>query len=84
MSSGKNETADEIDVDLATCGASYCPAQVFGNLEWDNGTTKNETEGGNDNFAVDKSKLYVIAAIYLGCSIAAATIIAIFVDPLSK
>ena len=48
MSSGKNETADEIDVDLATCGASYCPAQVFGNLEWDNGTAKNETEGGND------------------------------------
>ena len=38
----------------------------------------------NSNFETDITKIYIIAAIYLACSIAAALLVAFFVDPLSR
>merc|ERR1719237_949596 len=38
----------------------------------------------NANFDTDITKIYIIAAIYLACSIAAALLVAFFVDPLSR
>jgi len=37
-----------------------------------------------DNFETDITKIYIIAGIFLGCSLAAAAIVAIFVDPLTR
>ena len=58
----------------ATCGSSYCPAQLDASGE----------EDENDNFNTDMTKIYTIAGIFLGCSFTAAVIIAIFVDPLTR
>ena len=38
----------------------------------------------NGNFDVDIKKIYIIMGIFLGCSIAAAILIALFVDPLTR
>jgi len=38
----------------------------------------------NANFDTDITKIYIIAAIYLACSIVAALLVAFFVDPLSR
>ena len=43
-----------------------------------------EEELPNANFDTDITKIYIIAAIYLACSIAAALLVAFFVDPLSR
>ena len=38
----------------------------------------------NTNFDVDINKIYIIMGIFLGCSIAAGLLIALFVDPLTR
>ena len=45
---------------------------------------KEEKALPNANFDTDITKIYIIAAIYLACSLAAALLVALFVDPLSK
>ena len=45
---------------------------------------KEEADLPNSNFETDITKIYIIAAIYLACSIAAALLVAFFVDPLSR
>ena len=45
---------------------------------------KEEEALPNANFDTDITKIYIIAAIYLACSLAAALLVAVFVDPLSK
>ena len=45
---------------------------------------KEEEDLPNSNFETDITKIYIIAAIYLACSIAAALLVAFFVDPLSR
>ena len=36
------------------------------------------------NFQTDLTKIYILAGIFLGCSLSAAAIIAVFVDPLTR
>jgi hypothetical protein len=43
-----------------------------------------EAEVPNENFKTDINKIYIMAGIYLACSISAAVLIALFVDPLSR
>ena len=67
------------DEDMMVCGREY----------W-TGDPEPETlpEEGvdvfNENFDVDIHKIYIIMGIFLGCSVAAAVLIALFVDPLTK
>ena len=85
LSSGSgNETIVELtDADiLGVCGSAYCPAQISSSAA-DSGAAEEETPG-NKNFSTDITKIYIIAGIYLACSLAAAFIIAIFVDPLTR
>ena len=60
---------------MPNCGASFCPAQL---LVDHNKTTANK------NFETDITRIYVMAGIYLACSITAAILIACFVDPLKR
>merc|ERR1712223_1169550 len=78
LSSGVSNT--KTDADIIICGSAYCPAQI--SVATVSNETEQETE--NDNFQTDITKIYTIAGIYLACSLAAAVIIAIFVDPLSR
>jgi len=69
---------DPEDDIIQGCGSGYCPASLV---------TVNQTESSgdtNENFATDITKIYIIAGIFLGCSLSAAAIIAIFVDPLTR
>jgi len=78
LSSGmENDFTQISDKEMAaTCGSSYCPAQLD--------DSENTDESENDNFDTDITKIYTIAAIYLGCSFSAALVIAIFVNPLTR
>ena len=37
-----------------------------------------------DNFSASSTQLYILAGVYLACSILSAIVVAVFVDPLSK
>ena len=79
LSSGVSNT--KTDADIIICGSAYCPAKISASPVTN--LTEEETDT-NDNFQTDITKIYTIAGIYLACSLAAALIIAIFVDPLSR
>ena len=75
---------------MAKCGSGYCPAQLgsSSNITETSEPTSSVTPSpeiiDNDNFKTDITKIYIIAGIYLACSISAALIIAFFVDPLTR
>ena len=76
LSSGDSVTYSELsDCEMSRCGAAFCPAQL---ADSDTPATSNK------NFQTDITKIYIIAGIYLACSIMAAFIIAFFVDPLTR
>jgi len=75
----KNSTID-YNLDTSHCGVNFCPAEGKCN-ETENATAASAEE---DNFAVSKENLYIVASVYLVCSFLSAVIVAIFVDPLSR
>ena len=82
LSSGNNVTELDMglsDAYLPQCGANYCPASA----PVSSGNTT-DSDDDHDNFKTDITKIYTIAGIFLACSLAAAAIIAIFVDPLTR
>jgi len=97
LSSGTSTYVELTDEQMGRCGSSFCSqapvpdtvtdesliAPTLGGLL--NATTEGEVEDvPNGNFATDISKIYIMAGIYLACSITAAILIALFVDPLHK
>merc|ERR1712106_552560 len=86
LSSGSTEVhADLSDADMALCGSAYCPAQLISEAVEDaTNATASTDHLENDNFKTDITKIYIIAGIYLFCSISSALIIAFFVDPLTR
>ena len=71
--------SDLSDEQMMACGSEYCPG--------DPGPETSPEEGVevfNGNFDVAINKIYIIMGIFLGCSIAAALLIALFVDPLTR
>ena len=77
-----HQDAKEIDLDKLgeVCGTNYCPDAVFPTLN----TTKSGLPVGEDDSPISKSSLYILAGIYLACSLASAAVVAIFVDPLTR
>ena len=75
LSSDKNETNE---VDVGKCGIHYCPEKSSGN------TTDDDEDNGDDNFSITHDQLYILASVYLICSILAWTIVSLFLDPLSR
>ncbi len=55
--------------DISQCGASFCPANVL-----DGGAIEKPSE----------EKIYLLAGIYLACALAAAIVVALCVDPLTR
>ena len=43
-----------------------------------------EIDPEEDNFSATSYQLYILAGVYLACSILSAVVLALFVDPLSK
>lgn len=89
LSSGNATIADISSVDFGKCGSNYCPDSVFSKIseveeDISNAGYINITEEVNKNFERDDAKIYILATVFLCCSVAASIIIAIFVDPLSK
>ena len=74
---------DLSDADMAKCGSAYCPAQLISSSNITQ-TAESADDLENENFKTDITKIYIIAGIYLVCSISAALIIAFFVDPLTR
>lgn len=79
LSSGNATVHELTDDDIIHCGSNYCPNTEDASEEKDDGAEKKQ-----DNFETDITKIYIIAGIFLGCSLAAAAIVAIFVDPLTR
>ena len=81
---GRNQTEIDPETTISTCGVHFCPA--------DGSTEKDDTEkfnnGSNtivdENFKTTDTQIYVLAGVYLACSLLAPILIAIFVEPLSR
>jgi hypothetical protein len=90
LSAGTNESLSLNETDLLLCGSAYCPAQIVSGTEEEPETAVNSSSGSLssslelESFSTDRERIYVLAGIYLGCSICAALIIALFVDPISR
>jgi len=65
--------------DLSTCGINYCPAAPSNESE-----ESESEESGDDNFSATPIQLYILAGVYLACSLAAALTVALFVTPLTE
>jgi len=80
-SDGDNVTEVIKTPDLSKCGVNYCPAVPVDN----SGVNTTEIESkAEDNFSASSTQLYILAGVYLACSILSAVVVAVFVDPLSK
>ena len=90
LSAGTNESLSLNETDLLLCGSAYCPAQLVSGTEEEPETAANSSSASLssslelESFSTDRERIYVLAGIYLGCSICAALIIALFVDPISR
>jgi hypothetical protein len=92
LSRGRNESLQLADEELLVCGSAYCPSQLTAaaaandinasTTAWGNSNSSAALE--KNNFKVENGQIYVLAGIYLGCSICAALLIAVFVDPISR
>ena len=80
FSHGRNATSSATD--FSKCGVNYCPAPAKDNEPVN--ITENETAEEEDNFTITTSQRYILAGVYLICSVLSAVIVAIAVDPLSK
>ena len=67
------------DEEMMACGSEYCTGDPEPETSLEEGV-----EVFNENFDVDIHKIYIIMGIFLGCSIAAGVLIALFVDPLTR
>ena len=72
-----SEDSNLSDEEMKVCGSEFCPGV-------DPQPEDSPPEMFNDNFDVDINKIYIIMGIFLGCSIAAGLLIALFVDPLTR
>jgi len=79
LSTDRNVTETEGDEDFSKCGVNYCPAPPANQTNLIEGEEVNE-----DKFSVTKQQRYILAGVYLICSVLSAVIVALFVDPLSK
>ena len=92
LSAGTNESLSLNETDLLLCGSAYCPAQIVSGTgeeeEPETAANSSSTSLSSslelESFSTDRERIYVLAGIYLGCSICAALIIALFVDPISR
>ena len=77
-----HQDAKEIDLDKLgeVCGTNYCPGVDFPTLN----TTKSGLPVGEDDSVISTKSLYILAAIYLACSLASAVVVALLVDPLTR
>ena len=77
-------TQDAKEIDFSkleqVCGTNYCPGADFPTLD----TTKSGLPVEEDDSVISTKSLYILAAIYLACSLASAAVVAIFVDPLTR
>ena len=81
LSDGKNVTHNDDTGDYGHCGVNYCPAPVA--VEASKNLTEEEADK-EDNFSISKQKLYVLAGVYLACSVLSAIVVSLAVDPLSR
>ena len=82
MSLKDENSADAANVsepDLSTCGVNYCPAVPDASADDDAESTEE-----SDNFSATPIQLYILAGVYLACSLAAALTVALFVTPLTE
>jgi len=94
FSSGNKTYVELTDEEMLKCGSGYCSqASAPETVEDETSLAEraiNLTDAltpapsADDNFKTDISLIYIIAGIYLACSITAAVLIAVFVDPLSR
>jgi len=99
LSSGTSTYEELTDEQMAKCGSHFCAGAKAPEVVTDesliapilNGLNTTlaaqadlEAEVPNENFKTDINKIYIMAGIYLACSISAAVLIALFVDPLSR
>ena len=83
---GKGKGGCNVTVELEAiseyCGVQYCPDYWGGKFAYKE--AEKDQCPKEENKEQDILRLYLLAGIFLACSIAAAAIVAFLVDPLSK
>ena len=83
MNDGTGNKTNIFDPDLSKCGVNYCPAGVAEPSASE--IAEEIVEAPEvDNFSASKKQLYIIAGVYLACSLASAVTVALFVTPLTQ
>ena len=79
MGIGRNQTEIDPETTLSTCGVNFCPKEPEKDVESVNNVTLVD-----ENFKTTDIQIYVLAGVYLACSLLAPILIAVFVEPLSR
>ena len=83
MSDEGDNSTKVFDPDLSKCGVNYCPAAVTAPSVAE--IAEEVVEAPEvDNFSASQKQLYIIAGVYLACSLASAVTVALFVTPLTQ
>ena len=72
---GDNATEVDSVPDLSKCGVNYCPAVENPDIN------KTEIDPEEDNFSATSYQLYILAGVYLACSILSAVVLALLLTP---
>ena len=79
---GRNQTEAISQSTNNQCGVNFCqPASAMAKEDSNNTVTSVSVD---ENFKTTDTQIYVLAGIYLGCSLLGPILIAVFVDPISR
>ena len=72
---------------MEVCGSNFCPADAdkgLNLLNLNQSDMREESAAGvAANFETSRTKIFLMASIYLACSLVAAALLALFLDPLT-
>jgi hypothetical protein len=72
------------------CGVNYCPAagpsaeEILAAKAEGTTPAPDAAAEPDSNFEVSRSSIYILAGVYLACSLLSAIVVALFVDPLTR
>ena len=84
LSSGVQDNSTVSKEEMLTCGAAFCPnfGENIGNMSQTDDAVDDDVV--NENFKTDLTKIYIMAGVYLACSLTAGFLLASLLDPLGE
>ena len=81
---GRNQTEIDPETTLSKCGVHFCPPDGSTKKDDSKSVINGSSTVVDENFKTTDTQIYVLAGVYLACSLLAPILIAVFVEPLSR